>query len=156
MMVFISYGSATDQVTALRLQALAAVNGLTAFVPPAHTRRSGAAGMDPEVRNKLAAADVVLGLAGAALTEPCRQELNHGIALRKNTIVMAGPAPFAHLRQTTGIQLILIDPEEPEAAEKAIVQYWKALEASQSDRQALLALGTIALGLLLFPPAELA
>lgn len=154
MMVFISYGSAADQVTALRLQALAAVNGLTAFVPPAHTRRSGAAAMDPEVRNKLAAADVVLGLAGTELTEPCRQELSHGISLGKNTIVMAGPATFEFLRETTGIQLILIDPRHPEAAEKAIVQYWKALETSQNDRQALVALGTIALGLLLFPPAE--
>jgi hypothetical protein len=38
MKVFISYGDVADQVTALRLQALAAVNGLTVFVPPAHTR----------------------------------------------------------------------------------------------------------------------
>jgi hypothetical protein len=39
MKVFISYGDVSDQVTALRLQALAAVNGLTVYVPPAHTRR---------------------------------------------------------------------------------------------------------------------
>ncbi len=40
MKVFISYGAAADQVTALRLQALGAVNGLTVYVPPAHTRQS--------------------------------------------------------------------------------------------------------------------
>src|ERR1039457_4309990 len=34
MKVFISYGATADQVTALRLQALGAVNGLTAYVPP--------------------------------------------------------------------------------------------------------------------------
>ena len=39
MKVFISYGSAADQVTALRLQALGAVNGLTVYVPPAYTRQ---------------------------------------------------------------------------------------------------------------------
>ena len=33
--VYISYGTVQDQVTALRLQALAAVNGLSAYVPPA-------------------------------------------------------------------------------------------------------------------------
>jgi hypothetical protein len=35
MKVFISYGDASDQVTALGLQALGAVNGLTVYVPPA-------------------------------------------------------------------------------------------------------------------------
>ena len=35
MKVFISYGSPADQVTALRLQALDAVKGLTVYVPPA-------------------------------------------------------------------------------------------------------------------------
>lgn len=34
MKVFISYGDIADQVTALRLQALGAVNGLTVYVPP--------------------------------------------------------------------------------------------------------------------------
>jgi hypothetical protein len=39
MKVFISYGDASDQVTALRLQALGAVNGLTVYVPPASSER---------------------------------------------------------------------------------------------------------------------
>ena len=62
MKVFISYGNAADQVTALRLQALGA--------------------------QKLNEAEVVLGVVGARLTEACRQELNTGLALRKNMIVM--------------------------------------------------------------------
>lgn len=36
--IYIAYGTAADQVTALRLQALGAVNGLTVYVPPALTR----------------------------------------------------------------------------------------------------------------------
>ena len=40
MKIFISYGDLHDQVAALRLQALAAVQGLTVYVPPGHTRRS--------------------------------------------------------------------------------------------------------------------
>lgn len=61
MKVFISYGSATDQVTALRLQALAAVNGLKAYVPPADTRMVAPSAMAPESRQKLSDTDVILG-----------------------------------------------------------------------------------------------
>jgi len=39
MKMFISHGVSADKVTALRLRALAAVNGLTAFVPPEYTRK---------------------------------------------------------------------------------------------------------------------
>ncbi len=76
MKVFISYGSAADQVTALRLQALGAVNGLTVYVPPAYTRKSSAVLPDPESSQKLSEADVILGVIGAGLSEACRQELN--------------------------------------------------------------------------------
>ena len=65
MNVFISYGSAADQVTALRLQALGAVNGLTIYVPPAHTRQASAVLLDPESAQKLNEADVILGVVGA-------------------------------------------------------------------------------------------
>ena len=48
MKVFISYGDASDQVTALRLWALGAVNGLTVYVPPAFTRQDAPTLLDPE------------------------------------------------------------------------------------------------------------
>ena len=73
MKVFISYGDATDQVTVLRLQALAAANGLTVYVPPAHTRQRPAAFLDPEAGQKLNEAEVVLGFIGNGLSEACRQ-----------------------------------------------------------------------------------
>lgn len=76
MKVFISYGNSADQVTALRLQALGAVNGLTVYVPPAHTRQAVSGLLDPEAAQKLKEAEVVLGVVGEGLTEACRQELN--------------------------------------------------------------------------------
>jgi hypothetical protein len=73
MKVFISYGAAADQVTALRLQALAAVNGLTVYVPPAYTRQDIPTLLDPEAGQKLHEAEVILGIVGAGLTEACRR-----------------------------------------------------------------------------------
>ena len=73
MKVFISYGAAADQVTALRLQALAAVNGLTVYVPPAYTRQGVLSVLDPDAVQKLQEADVVLGVVEAGLTDACRQ-----------------------------------------------------------------------------------
>ena len=67
MKVFISYGDAADQVTALRLQALAAVNQLTVYVPPAHSRQLVL--LSPESAQKLGEAEVILGVIGNGLTE---------------------------------------------------------------------------------------
>jgi hypothetical protein len=97
MQVFISYGDVADQVTALRLQALGAVNGLTVYVPPIHTRQGAPTFLDQEASQKLNRAEVVLGVVGTGLTEACRQELNAGLALHKNMIVMVYPE-FAQLQ----------------------------------------------------------
>jgi hypothetical protein len=154
MKVFISYGDVADQVTALRLQALGAVNGLTVYVPPAHTRQGVPTLLDPEASQKLNHAEVVLGLVGAGLTEACRQELNAGLVLKKNMIVMAYPEFAPQLQASFGSNLVVIDPTNPDQAELGIVQYLKALDARQTAKAALLALGTLALGLLLLAPAD--
>jgi hypothetical protein len=154
MKVFISYGDAGDQVTALRLQALAAVNGLTVYVPPAFTRQSVPVLLDPEASRKLSEAEVVLGVVGAGLTEACRQELNAGIALHKNMIVMTYPASAPELQPHFPSNLVVIDPADPGGAEVDIVRYLKSIDAQQSAKKALLALGTLALGLLILAPAD--
>ncbi len=153
MKVFISYGAAADQVTALRLQALGAVNGLTVYVPPAHTRHGLTTLLDPEVVQKLSDAEVVLGLVGEGLAEACRQELNTGMTLRKNMIVMAYPA-FAHQLQQYFANLVVIDPTNPGEAEASIVGHLKSIDAQQNAKKALLALGTLALGLLIFTSVD--
>ncbi len=151
MKVFISYGDAQDQVTALRLQALGAVNGLTVYVPPAHTREGAPALLDPGITQKLNDAEVLLGVVGAGVSEACRQELNTGMALHKHMVVMSNPTFVPLLQPIFGSNLVVIDPQNPDRAELGIVQHLKALDAQQSAKTALLFLGTIALGLFLAP-----
>jgi hypothetical protein len=154
MKVFISYGGAADQVTALRLQALGAVNGLTVYVPPAHTRQVLTTLLDPEAAQKLNEAEVVLGVVGAGLTEACRQELNTGMALHKNMIVMSYPAFAPQLQPYFAANLVVIDPANPDEAEIGIVRHLKTVNAKQNAKKALLALGTLALGLLILTPFD--
>ncbi len=154
MKVFISYGSGTDQVTALRLQALGAVNGLTVYVPPAYTREGFPNILDPDTAQKLHDAEVVLGVIGAGLSEACRQELNTGMALRKNMIVMSNPEFAPDLQPVFGANLVVIDPVNPGAAEVGIVGHLKNLNAQQSAKTALLALGTLTLGLAILTTAS--
>jgi len=153
MKVFISYGAAADQVTALRLQALGAVNGLTVYVPPAHTRQGLGVLLDSESSQKLSEAEVVLGVVGTGLAEACRQELNTAMGLGKNMIIMSYPA-FAYQLQQYFANLVVVDPANPGEAETGIVGYLKAIDAQQNAKKALLALGTLALGLLLFASVD--
>jgi hypothetical protein len=138
-----------DQVTALRLQALGAAHGLTVYVPPAYTRQGFSPIYDAPAQSKLAESDVVLGVLGAGLTETCRQELNMGLTLKKDMIVMASPGLAAVLGSTFGSNLVLIDPQNPGAAEQGIVEHLKGMHSQQSAKNALLALGLVALGLVL-------
>lgn len=154
MKVFISYGDTHDQVTALRLQALGAVNGLTVYVPPAHTRQGVPTFLDAETAQKLGDSEVLLGVISAGLSEACRQELNSGLALHKNMIVMSYPESAPYLKSYFASNLVIIDPDNPDAAETGIVQHLKALNAQQAAKTALLALGTLALGLLILAPAD--
>ena len=151
MKVFISYGDAADQVTALRLQALGAVNGLTVFVPPAYTRQNGHPPLDPEILQKLKDSEVVLGVVGTGLSESCRQELNSGLAFDKHMIVMSYPEFASYLHLYFGENLVVFDPDNPDRAETGIMHYLKALDAQQNAKKALLFLGTLALGLWLAP-----
>jgi hypothetical protein len=140
MNVFISYGSVADQVTALRL---AAVNGLTVYVPPAYTRQGLSAVLEPETRQKPNEADVILGVVGGAgWTEACTQELNAGIELRKNIIVMSDPVLAPRLQPHFGSNLVVINPADPDQAEIHMVRYLKSVNAEQNVKTALLALGT--------------
>ena len=155
MKVFLSYGSTADQVTALRLQALAAVNGLTVYVPPAYTRQVSPAVLEPETHQKLTDADVVLAVVGGSgITDACTQELNLGIALQKNMIVMSDPLLAPRLQPSFGPNLVVIDPANPDQAAVNIVQHLKTVDAEQNAKKALLALATLALGLLMFAPTD--
>jgi len=154
MKVFISYGAAADQVTALRLQALGAVNGLTVYAPPAHTRQSWAASIDPEAEQKLGEAEVILGVIGAGLSEACRQELTASLAMRKTTLVMAESDLAGQLQPDFNGDVIIIDAANPDRTEFELVHYLKSLDAEERAKNALKFLGTLALGLLIFAPQD--
>jgi len=153
MNVFISYGGAADQVTALRLQALAAVNRLTVYVPPAYTRDLHTVRLEPNIAEKMKSSKVVLGVVGAGLSDACRQELNAGLKQRKHMIVMADPQFGPLLQPIFGTNLVFIDQSQPHLSERGIVDYLKTIDAEESAKNALLVLGTLALGLLLFSSA---
>lgn len=159
MKVFVSYGHGADQVNALRLQALGAVNGFTVYVPPAHTRQEQYGPpiapvvrarqlrlLDPESEQKIKESDIVLGVVGFGFSEACRLELNAAQAAGKPTIIMANPGHAALLQQL-GWNVVEIDPLHPEQAESGIVQHLKTVQAERT-KNALLAFGTLALGLL--------
>ena len=101
MKVFLSYGSAGDQVTALRLQALAAVNGLTAYVPPAYTRDSKAGVLDGDTASRIGDADVVLGVI--ATDEICMPELV-SLALDVMATGKSGEDAIAAMAKAVGLQ----------------------------------------------------
>jgi hypothetical protein len=48
----------------------------------------------------------------------------------------------------------VLDPANPDQAETGIVRYLKTVDAEKNVKNALLALGTLALGLLIFAPAD--
>jgi hypothetical protein len=117
----------------------------------------GCAGLpqiDAEVDQELHEAEVVLGIVGTYLTGACKLEIDVGMALGKNMIVMASPAIATELRPLFGPKLVEIDPTSPDRAELGIVQHLKAIEGQQNAKHAVLALATLALGLLLLAPAD--
>jgi hypothetical protein len=75
------------------------------------------------------------------------------MALGKNMIVMTYPASAQELQPYFG-SLVVIDPSDPGSAEIGIVKHLKTLDAQQNAKKALLALGTLALGLLILAPAD--
>jgi hypothetical protein len=154
MNVFISYGDRRDQITALRLQALAAVNGLTVYVPPANTRENHQTSLDAATRQRIADANVVLGIASYSLSAACHQELNTGLAMSKDMIIMASAHVRLQLEPHFGRYLVVMDPANADQSEISIVRYLKDLQTQQNVKNTLLALGTLALGLILLAPAE--
>jgi hypothetical protein len=152
MRVFVSYGGVADQVTALRLQALGNVHGVTIYVPPADTRHGFAAVLDAKTHQELRQANVVLALIGTGWTEACSRELTTGIHLGKRIIPMTTPSFVPEVQGYFGSNIIVIDPANADVVERGIVQYVNSMDAEQSFKRPLLALGTLALGLLIFPP----
>jgi hypothetical protein len=154
MKLYIAYGTEADQVIALRLQALAAVNGLSAYVPPVFTRRVRTINLEPESDAKLLESDVILGVVTTSISDTLRQELETARELSKEAIIIADPSSASPLQGYFPGRVVVIDPANPAAAEEEIVKLLKRTEIEQKAKTALIALGTLALGLMLFAPQE--
>lgn len=152
--LYIAYGTAADQVVALRLQALAAVNGLSVYVPPAYTRRVDAIDLEAESHAKLIDSDVVFGVVTTGISDACRQELDTAQICSIERIILADPTPAFQLRACFPDNIIMIDPANPAMAEQEIVQVLERTKMEKASRTAMIALGTLALGLMLFAPQD--
>src|SRR5690348_12077389 len=92
MKTFISYSTAADQIVALRLQTLAAVYGMTVYVPPADTRLSWEGSLDPEVEKQLKTSDVVLAVITQVPSQSAINEMNAAIQYKRLLIPIVSNA----------------------------------------------------------------
>lgn len=150
MQVFVSYSSADDQVTALRLQTLAAAHGLQVYVPPAHTRlrQSGGNAWDQVLRQS----DLVLAVITGSLAPGAQRELELAAGLKKKVlpIVTVESALSSPVVQRFP-QAFYLDPMNPAAIENDIIGYLNQLNWEKQQTKALIALSVLAIGLLLLP-----
>ena len=149
MKVFISYSMAADQLVALRLQTLAAVYGLTVYVPPATTRQTADPELSEEVRGKLGESDVVLAVMMRNPAASAVSEMNWALATGKLMIPIVSPSvsPDYYRRFQPFFMLNSADPSQTEGE---IVNFLAEKQQTERSKTALLALTTLALGLILF------
>jgi hypothetical protein len=69
-------------------------------------------------------------------------------------LVMASPQSASLLQESFPSNLVVIDPANPEQTEREIVQHLRAVNAEKNAQRALVALGTLAFGLLMFAAAD--
>lgn len=67
---------------------------------------------------------------------------------------MSAPHFAAELKSNLRQPVIIIDPANPEQSEIEIVERLEQIDAHQTAKTALLALGTLVLGLLILGPAD--
>src|ERR1039458_1232386 len=121
MRVFISYSTALDQIIAFRLQTMAAVYGMTVYVPPATTRHQATAALIPEVQKELAESNVVLGVITQIPVSGAVSELAFALASGKLLIpIVSSTVPkeyYAHF-----LPHFVVNPADPSQAEGQIVR----------------------------------
>jgi hypothetical protein len=150
MKIFISYGTASDQIVALRLQTLAAVYGLTIYVPPATTRQTPNPAISAEVQQKLQESDVVLAVMMHSPAASAVSEMNWAFATGKLLIPIVSPfVPHEYYAQFQ--PHFVVNPSDPSQTEGAIVRFLADKQQAEQTKTALLALATLALALFLFP-----
>jgi hypothetical protein len=150
--VFVSYSTALDQIVALRLQTMAAVYGLTVYVPPATSRHTMTAALSPEVQRNLQDADVVLAVIMHSPVPSAISEIDAAIAQGKLLIpIVSQGVPQHYYAQ---FPHFIVDPGNPAQAERDIVHFLAEKQQAKTSNHAILALATLAVALLMFGAAE--
>ncbi|HEV2378685.1 MAG TPA: hypothetical protein VG206_02700 [Terriglobia bacterium] len=148
MRVFISYSTALDQIIALRLQTIAAVYGMTVYVPPANTRRYAAPQLAPEVLSELNQAEVVLAVITQQPTASALSEMNHAVQTGRLLIPIVSPGvPLEYYSQFQ--PYFVVNPADPSTTEQEIVQYLAGKQQAERGKTAIFALAIFAVALLL-------
>jgi hypothetical protein len=152
MKTFISYSTALDQIIALRLQTLAAVSGMTVYVPPATTRQVWTGLLVPEVQKELRESDVILAVITQNPTPSAVTEMNTAVTLGKLLIPIVSPQVpqqyYANFKPH-----FVVNPIDPSETEKQIVQFLAGRQQGEAVKAGLL-LGTLAVALLLLLGSE--
>lgn len=149
MKAFISYSTALDQIIALRLQTMAAVYGMTVYVPPATTRHAATSELIPEVQKQLDNADVVLAVITQAPTLSALSEMNWALARGRLLIpIVSAGVPAQYYAQ---FPHFVVNPTDPSQTAGQIVRFLaEKHQADKAKTTMLLALATLAVSLLLF------
>ena len=149
--VFLSYGTdPEEQVTAWRLQTLAAANGIHVFVPqrtaPQPNRRNS---VPLEAQRQIGQSDCVLAIIAGGLGPAVEGELNYALSMRKVVvpILQEGVAQPAFLKKFP--RTFKFSPWNTGEVEAQVVEFLKTQKISKDNQQAVGALVAIGLGLFL-------
>jgi hypothetical protein len=149
MKVFISYSTALDQIIALRLQTMAGVYGMTSYVPAASTRNLHTPQLLPEVQKNLQDSDVVLAVITQGPAPSALNEMNWAVTTRKLLIPIISPGvPPEYYSQFQ--PYFIVNPTDPSQTEQQIVQFLAQKQQAKTAQNALVALATLTVALLLF------
>lgn len=148
--VFLSYGTDPDeQVTAWRLQTLAAAHGIHVFVPQRNESHYARRSQIPlEVRHQIDQSDCVLAIIASRVGPALEAELIYAASRGKTVvpILQVGVVQPGFLKQFRTFRFAPWNTSEVEAE---VVAFLKTQKIGKDNRQAVGALVAIGLGLFL-------
>ena len=153
--VFLSYSTDPDeQVVVWRLQTLAAVHGIQVYVPYRLGRTSFRSAaklqLSQEVTNAINTADCVMAIITSRMAPVVQQELSYALGKGKLVIpiVQAGVGDGSLLSMFP--QVFLYSPAANTGeVESQVIKFLKQRKLSKEKQQAIAALVTVGLGMLL-------
>jgi nucleoside 2-deoxyribosyltransferase len=148
--VFLSYGTdPVEQVTAWRLQTLAAAHGIHVFVPQrneSHSARRNQILL--EVRRQIDQCDCVLAIIASRVGPSVEAELTYAASKRKTVvpILQEGVVQPGFLKK---FRTFTFSPWNTGEVEAQVVEFLKSQKLSKDKQQAVGALVAVGLGLFL-------